>query len=485
MHPTRSLRARVALLMAVLGAVTAIAVGSVAYRLTQSRYTNEIRDSLNRFADSVQARPGLIARTCTDNSYRRGDGEASTPRPTVDPLTRLPRRSGRPSSLYEPSGAIVQCLDATGAVTMESRPFALPVDANDTDLAKANKPSRQARTVDIDDRSYRLLSIGLASGGTIQVAREVTENERILAGLFRSLAWLVVAASMLAGLAGLFVASRVARPIAALTRAAEKIADSGQLDVALPMMPSDSETGRLSKSFASMVDALRTSRAQQTQLVHDASHELRTPLTSLRANIALLRKHPDLPPDQRSNIVADLHHELAELTDLMNELVSLASDETLEEPSASYDAVEVVREVVERWTRRSGREIQTELREDSIPVFGHAKVLARSINNLLSNAVKFAPPDQPIYVRLSTEGPTLKAIVDDRGKGFSALDQAHVFDRFYRSDEHRPLPGSGLGLSIVAKMVADDGGKVTATNNEFGGARIVLELPLTPNSHAP
>ncbi len=481
MLTTCSLRARVALLMAALGALTALAVGSVGYRLTQSRYTNEIRDSLGRFGDALQSRPALITRTCTDNPARRfaGDGPIERP-PTSATAGRSARRNGGSLGRLEPNGAIVQCLNKSGVVSLQSRPFALPVNAEDIKLAKADTSQRQARTVDVNDRTYRLLSIGLSSGGTVQVAREITENDRILASLFRSLAWLVVAASVLAGLAGLFVASRIARPIAALTRTAETIADSGQLDVALPTSRSDSETGRLSKAFGSMVDALRTSRAQQTQLVHDASHELRTPLTSLRANIALLRKHPDLPADRRASIVGDLHDELGELSDLMNELVSLASDETFEEPSARYDAGDVVRDVVARWRRRSGRAIETELPEGSVPVVGHAKVLARSINNLLSNAVKFTSPDQPVYVRLSTDGTTFMTTVDDRGKGFSENDRAHVFDRFYRSEEHRSLPGSGLGLAIVAKLVSDDGGRVEASNNEFGGARVVISLPLKP-----
>ncbi len=474
MPNTRSLRARLALLMAALGALTAVAVGSLGYRLTGSRYSNEIRDSLGRFADIAQSRPSVVTRSCTDIPFRRAEEQQ------VDDVVaaRPRRRGGPPNGRVEPNGAIVQCLDKTGAVAMTSRPFALPVNAADRTLAQAKKQVREARRVDVNDRSYRLLTVGLASGGAIQIARETTENDRILASLFRSLTWLVVAASVLAGLAGLWVASRIARPIAALTQAAERIADSGQLDVALPTSRSDSETGRLSKAFGSMVDALRTSRAQQTQLVHDASHELRTPLTSLRANIALLRRHPELPADKRAAIVGDLHDELTELTELMNELVALASEEDLEEPVESYDAGDVVREVVARWARRSGRTIELQASDGTINVVGHSKALARSVSNLLSNAVKFSPDDQPISVRIAIEDAKLSVTVDDRGSGFNETDQAHVFDRFYRSNEHRPLPGSGLGLAIVAKLVRDDGGRVTAANNDAGGARVIIELPV-------
>ena len=80
-----------------------------------------------------------------------------------------------------------------------------------------------------------------------------------------------------------------------LTAATEAIAESGRLDVDVPSGGSD-ETGRLAHSFATMLDALRRSREQQQRLAQDAGHELRTPLTSLRTNVEVLRRHPELEP---------------------------------------------------------------------------------------------------------------------------------------------------------------------------------------------
>jgi two-component system, OmpR family, sensor histidine kinase MprB len=510
-----SLRARLALLMAALAALTALAVGGFSYRLTERRYSTEIRASLDRFADGLTERPDFAFRTCT---YGVPPVPPSTPAGVslepdvhIDPVARSRggmtpdqratdetsaddlnaanqrRRRDRRGRADPSSGTVVQvvqCLGKKAEVVLASRPVALPIDDVDKSIAVKGASSRRARTVKVNDRKFRLLTIGLAQGGAVQIARDLTENEQILASLVHNIAWLVIGASILAALIGLAVASRIARPIRELTVAAEQIANSGQLDVTLPSARAAGETGRLSTAFTSMVDALRTSKAQQTQLVNDASHELRTPLTSLRANIALLKRHPDLPADRQSGIVSDLSEELRELTDLVNELVSLAADETSHEPPETYDAIPVVNHVVSRWQRRTGRtiEVTSPIELTSALIEGHPKSLARATNNLLSNAIKFSPPDSPVTVSLELSDANVAITVDDRGTGFTPNDQAHAFDRFYRSEVHRSLPGSGLGLAIVAKLITDDGGTAVATNNTHGGGRVILRLPVSQPS---
>jgi two-component system, OmpR family, sensor histidine kinase MprB len=483
-----SLRSRLALIMAILAATTALVVGVVSYRLTEKRFSDEIRISLDRFADELQQRNGIAVRTCTYGELPPPPGAEIEEENRLEgrtPGNRSRRRSG-PRNRGEPNGLIAQCLNRSGAISLASR-VVLPVDNADRSLATQMAAARRSRNVRTDDREFRLLTVGLPEGGAVQIARELTENNQILASLIRSIAALVTLASVLAALAGMFVASRIAKPIGELTNVAEAIAGSGQLDVALPVSNSSSETGRLAKAFASMVDALRTSRAQQTQLVHDASHELRTPLTSIRANISLLKRHPELSDDQQSRIVADLSDELSELTDLVNELVGLAAEEASAEstgPVETYDAGEVISDVVTRWQRRTGRTITLSAPTGPNLITGRPKALSRALSNLVSNAVKFSPGDTTVGVTVTAETapasgkPTLTITVDDEGSGFSDFDRDHAFDRFYRSELHRSLPGSGLGLSIVAKMMADEGGTARAGKNERGGARVTLQLNL-------
>jgi two-component system sensor histidine kinase MprB len=112
-------------------------------------------------------------------------------------------------------------------------------------------------------------------------------------------------------------------------------------------------------------------------------------------------------------------------------------------------------------------------------------MLERAVGNLVSNADKFSPPGAPITV-VSADG---MVSVRDAGPGIPAADRERVFDRFFRSDLTRSMPGSGLGLSIVAQIVERHGGRVWARDAEGGGADVGFQLqtvaPTAPESISP
>jgi two-component system sensor histidine kinase MprB len=240
--------------------------------------------------------------------------------------------------------------------------------------------------------------------------------------------------------------------------------------------------GSLARSVTTMVSALATSRDQQQRLITDASHELRTPLTSVRTNIELLRRAEDLPSEQRREVLADLQLEVEELTNLVTELVELATDRaSTDETTERLQLGEVARAVVARATRRTGRTVQLDVRGDDT-VVARPQMLERAISNLVDNALKYSPPPFPVHVMVNTR----QLEVLDGGPGIPQEDQPRVFDRFYRSVNARTAPGSGLGLAIVKQIVERHGGRVWAENRPAGGARVGFELPpgpgLTANS---
>ena len=143
--------------------------------------------------------------------------------------------------------------------------------------------------------------------------------------------------------------------MAVLTGAAEHVAATRDLEVPIEVTRRD-EIGRLAASFNTMLAALASSRAQQRRLVADAGHELRTPLTSLRTNIEVLARVGDMPAADRAELLADARQELEELSALVAELVDLAADAP-PEPQVAVRLDEVVVEAVERFRRRSGREV--------------------------------------------------------------------------------------------------------------------------------
>jgi two-component system sensor histidine kinase MprB len=97
--------------------------------------------------------------------------------------------------------------------------------------------------------------------------------------------------------------------------------------------------------------------------------------------------------------------------------------------------------------------------------------------NLIDNAGKWSPAGLPIQVRLRAEGASAVLEVDDAGPGIDAADVPRVFDRFYRADSARALPGSGLGLSIVQRVVDAHGGRATVARSARGGALLRVVLP--------
>ncbi|MFM8310881.1 MAG: sensor histidine kinase, partial [Ilumatobacteraceae bacterium] len=236
------------------------------------------------------------------------------------------------------------------------------------------------------------------------------------------------------------------------------------------------ETGRLGRAFSGMLDALSRSRQAQRQLVQDAGHELRTPLTSLRTNVSVLRRSLDaLTPEQRTALLDDLDSETRELTDLVNELVELATEQRDDEPVQHVVLADISERAAARARRRSGRTIT--VRADDSAVQGRPGAIERALQNLVDNACKFAP-DGDVDVTVAAGTVTVR----DRGPGLDPADIPHLFDRFYRAVGTRSLPGSGLGLAIVRSVAEAHGGSAVARNatDGEGGAEFAITLRNMP-----
>ncbi|WP_159769489.1 sensor histidine kinase [Streptomyces sp. HM190] len=292
-----------------------------------------------------------------------------------------------------------------------------------------------------------------------------------------------------AGAAGLAVARAGLRPVDKLTDAVEHVARTEDLGIRIPVEEeSEDEVARLSRSFNSMTSALASSRDLQQQLIADAGHELRTPLTSLRTNIELLSRSEEtgrpIPPDDRKALLASVKAQMTELASLIGDLQELSRSDS----GQNGGRLQIVdfQETVEAALRRARlRGPELTITSDLRPwyVRSEPSALERAIVNILDNAVKFSPEGGTIEVALESGVLTVR----DHGPGIPADELPHVFDRFWRSPSARALPGSGLGLSIVARTVQQAGGQVTLTRAEGGGTLATVRLPgaATPPPDAP
>jgi two-component system, OmpR family, sensor histidine kinase MprB len=317
--------------------------------------------------------------------------------------------------------------------------------------------------------------------GTALVASQpFTDDDAVLKSLSVVLILISAAGVVVAAVAGTAVARGGLRPVQRLTEATERVAKTGDLR---PMPVSgDDELARLTQSFNAMLGGLAESREQQRRLVADAGHELRTPLTSLRTNLELLIESskpgsPRLSPQDTAELYSDVRAQVDELTTLIGDLVELARQDT---PQVVHEPVELV-EVVERALDRARRRatgVRFDVALQPWTLLGDSSALERAVLNLLDNAVKFSPPDGVIGVTLRPLGDGTAVIeVTDEGPGISDADLPHVFDRFYRSEEARTLPGSGLGLSIVLQAAQRHGGMAHAMHAPAGGTLMAIRLP--------
>lgn len=438
------LGARLATGFAVVGVATALVVGGASYITTGRQVTAEIDQFLEQRADEI------------------ADGRRD------EPSDRRDRQSDDPVVVSVSPDAEVQILDDDGDVVSNTG-LLLPVDDTDRDLADQNREA-VLRTITINGTDYRMITDHLEGGGAIQVARSLAESESLLDVLrARTLVTAVIVAAVAAG-AGWVLAQRTTRPLRVLSDTVDEVAETGDFAVTVPTAGRD-EVGRLGDGFNRMLRALQRSQQQQHQLVQDAAHELRTPLTSVTANIDWLMRAPELEPDARHATLAGVRRELAELNNVMAEIIELATDSHQPPATVSVDLAEVVDTAVGRFVHRTGRNVTTTTAP--IVVRGDADSLHRAVTNLLNNADKYSPTDSPIAVEAGPGG----VFVDDAGPGIPVELRDRVFDRFYRRDEDRPMPGSGLGLSIVAGIVEQHGGEVIVTESSLGGARVGFRLP--------
>jgi two-component system sensor histidine kinase MprB len=381
------------------------------------------------------------------------------------------------ASVSVPTSFLFELLQPDGSVCRVPGRASIVITEADKAVARTGATAGVRQGTTVDGQQLRLRVNPLPGGYALVTARSLGATHEVLRRLRGILFLLSIVGAFAALGLGLVVARAGLRPLGRLTGAVENVTRTQDLDVQIevPAGHRRDEVARLTDAFNSMVTALAQARTRQAQLIADAGHELRTPLTSLRTNVDLLVRSEKtgrvLPPDQRDALLTSVTAQLEEMTALVRELVVLAH----EDPGAERSALrldDVLDLAVQRVTRRaSERSIVVEA--EPWELVGDAGALERALVNVLDNAVKFSPPGSTITVHLSGGVVT----VADEGPGVPAADRDKVFDRFWRGDDARGTPGSGLGMAIVADAATTHGGTVRMDEATAGGALVVLSLP--------
>ncbi|MGW1074383.1 sensor histidine kinase [Streptomyces sp. NPDC002537] len=398
-------------------------------------------------------------------------------RPTDETVVDLLRSCGA-GLRTGPSQYTFQIITTTGAIC--TTPGKSPVEVDSEDLAV----SRERGPVLHDGRARNGQEMRVATSAStvpgvyaVSIAQPLSDIDRPLNKLAIALAVTAGIGVLGAATAGLGIARAGLRPVDRLTETVEHIARTEDLAVRIPVDGED-EIARLSLSFNSMTAALASSRDRQQQLIADAGHELRTPLTSLRTNIDLLVRSEEtgraIPPEDRKALLASVKAQMTELAALIGDLQELSRPDAA--PGSGPVQVIALHEAAARAVERArlrGSGLAFDVRLDPWYVRAEPPAMERALVNLLDNAVKFSPPGGTVEVTLADGELTVR----DHGPGIPADELPHVFDRFWRSPSARSLPGSGLGLSIVARTVRAAGGEVALRAAAGGGTVASVHLP--------
>ncbi len=303
---------------------------------------------------------------------------------------------------------------------------------------------------------------GSASGGAVIVASTTDEIDSTL----RESRTLIIASALAAALLVVPIAfvltGRALRPLAALAAGAEVIEQRSDPSLRLPGGGDDrtpDEVARLGDTLNRMLAALERAREGERRFIADASHELRNPLAALRGNAEYLARH-----GADKEALDDLREDAQRLSRLVDELLALAREDAADLPQDPVRLDELA------LATAGGR--VTAQADDPGLVRGDRQALERALQNLIQNALRHGPADGPVHVSVTRGGDEVRLTVADAGTGVPPDLVEAATTRFWRGEDARSQPGSGLGLALVQATAERHGGRL-----EIDGARFCVVIP--------
>lgn len=275
----------------------------------------------------------------------------------------------------------------------------------------------------------------------------------------------------------------IVTPICKLEEAAKNIKE-GNLDFTIEAESND-EMGNLCRNFEDMRQRLKESAEEKLEaekqnriLISNISHDLKTPLTAIKGYVEGIMDGVADTPEKVDRYMRTIYNKAMDMDRLLNELTLYSKIDTNRIPY-NFNHIHVA-DYFGDCIEEIGLELEAEhiglshfnYAGDDVQVIADPEQLKRVIDNIIGNSVKYMDKEHGlINIRIKDVGDFIQVEIEDNGKGIGQKDLPFIFDRFYRTDASRnsATGGSGIGLSIVKKIIEDHGGKIWATSKECTG----------------
>ena len=289
---------------------------------------------------------------------------------------------------------------------------------------------------------------------------------------------------------GLWLYRSIATPLVKLKKATQNIKE-GNLDFVLDVEGND-EFSQLCQDFEEMRRRLKESTEEKNliekenkELISNISHDLKTPITAVKGYVEGIMDGVADTPEKMDRYVRTIYNKTNEMDHLINELTFYSKIDTNRIPY-TFSKLNV-EDYFSDCAEEVGLELETKgielvyanYVENDVVVIADGEQIRRVIHNIIGNAIKYMDKKRGIIqIRVKDVGDFIQVEIEDNGTGIGAKDLPYIFDRFYRTDISRNSSkgGSGIGLSIVKKILEDHGGKVWATSREGIGTIMYFVL---------
>jgi len=316
----------------------------------------------------------------------------------------------------------------------------------------------------------------------MQFGQSLDSNKRFLGALVRIFMVTMAVFFILAVIIGWLLSKRALSGVAAVTLTASRISsESMQARVVVEKRHGD-EIDRLAAAFNTMLDRIEGLVVGIREMSDNIAHDLRSPLTRIRG-LAEVTLTTGATVGEFENMAANTIEECDRLLDMINTMLMISRTEAgvVNLHLEQLDMTKIVQAACELFGPLA-EDSQISLTYDTagcFPFMGDLKMIQRMIANLMDNAIKCTGKAGEVTVQVRPgENGTLLVEIKDTGIGISEADLPLIFNRFFRCDESRSLPGTGLGLSLAQAVVRAHGGDIQVTSHKGKGSTFKIMVPV-------